>query len=335
MVVKATDAEFIRAWDIHKSPVKIAKQFDMDVSNVYKRRTRLETKMGLVLKIGKMTSGGRGGPHTAKRDRREVNAESRFNSIEPEISLSIINGSIVIFSDAHYWPGLITKAHSALIAVIAKLKPVVVLANGDLLDGATISRHPRSGWEHRPTVAQEVEAVCSRMKEIEKVAGSAQLVRTIGNHDARFENYISANAPLLEGIHGTNLFDFLPRWRACWTVHVNPKTNGWTVIRHVHVAGGIHSAYGSTVRAGTHYVHGHLHKLQVTPFGDYRGRRYGVDSGTLADPDGPQFSYCQGAPLNWCSGFAVLTFVDGNLLPPELCEVIDGTPWFRGEKVKI
>jgi hypothetical protein len=32
------------------------------------------------------------------------------------------------------------------------------------------------------------------------------------------------------------------------------------------------------------HVHGHLHKLQVTPWADYRGRRYGVDTGTMAEP---------------------------------------------------
>jgi hypothetical protein len=37
--------------------------------------------------------------------------------------------------------------------------------------------------------------------------------------------------------------------------------------------------------------------------------------------------------VNWCSGFAVLTFRNGKLLPPELCEVIDGVAYFRGEEV--
>jgi hypothetical protein len=189
------------------------------------------------------------------------------------------------------------------------------------------------GWESRPSVQEEVEAVCLRMREIEKAAGDALLIRTLGNHDSRFENYIAANAPELEGLHGTSLFDYLPRWQGCFALNINQGDEGWTVVRHVHVAGGVHSAYNSTVRAGIHYVHGHLHKLQVTPFGDYRGRRYGVDTGTLADPSGPQFNYTQAAPLSWCSGFAVLTYRAGRLLMPELCEVIDGQAWFRGEKV--
>jgi hypothetical protein len=71
----------------------------------------------------------------------------------------------------------------------------------------------------------------------------------------------------------------------------------------------------------------------VTPWVDYNGRRYGIDTGTLAEPSGDQFVYCEENPVNWCSGFCVLTFKNGMLLPPELCEVINGVAYFRGEKV--
>jgi hypothetical protein len=51
----------------------------------------------------------------------------------------------------------------------------------------------------------------------------------------------------------------------------------------------------------------------------------------MADVGGPQFTYVEAGPLNWASGFAVLTFRDGRLLPPELVVVDGGTAWFRGE----
>jgi hypothetical protein len=38
-------------------------------------------------------------------------------------------------------------------------------------------------------------------------------------------------------------------------------------------------------------------------------------------------------PPPGCSGFAVLTIRDGQLLPPELVEVIDGRACFRGSYV--
>lgn len=328
---KITDDEFLKMWKLHGGASALAKALGTAPQSVYSRRRRIEARHGLVLKA--CSNKRTGGPKTEAADRATALAEQRFTHLEHEMRLDVRDGVVLVFSDAHYWPGIVTPAHQALVTLAKRLKPAAILANGDVLDGATISRHPRAGWEQRPSVQQEVEVLCARMREIEKAAPGATLIRTLGNHDSRFENYIAANAPALEGLHGTSLFDFLPRWRGGYVLHVNRDTDGWTVIRHVHVAGGIHSAYNSTVRAGTHYVHGHLHKLQVVPYGDYRGRRYGVDTGTLAEPSGPQFNYVQGGPLNWCSGFAVLTYRDGRLLMPELVEVVDGVAWFRGEKV--
>ena len=333
MATRISDQQFIECWTRHQSPALVAKELNLALSNVFRRRNSLETKYGTPLPTREENGPKRTGSTNMARKRIEKTAESRFTHLENEMQETIEDGVVVVFSDAHYWPGEPSAAHLALLAVCKKLKPDIVVANGDVFDGARISRHPRMGWESRPAVADEVEVVCLRMKEIEKAAPKATLIRTLGNHDSRFENYIAANAPELEGIHGTSLFDFLPRWRGGFALHVNPDSEGWTVIRHVHVAGGVHSAYNSTVRAGTHYVHGHLHKLCVVPFGDYRGRRYGVDTGTLAEPKGPQFLYVQAGPLNWCSGFAVLTYRGGKLLLPELVEVIDGVAWFRGERL--
>lgn len=39
------------------------------------------------------------------------------------------------------------------------------------------------------------------------------------------------------------------------------------------------------------------------------------------------------APPNACPGFAVLTFKNGELLPPELCEVRGDKAFFRNEQV--
>lgn len=331
MPVKVSTEDFIACWNRHQSPKAVADELGLSVRAVYERRQRIEVSRGIVLATVEKHLVRAMDP---QRQRQQDLAEKRFTHLEMEADFALEHGTAIVFSDAHYWPGEPTTAHRALVKVIEQLKPALIVANGDIFDGARISRHPR-GFEVLPTVREEVEVVCKRMAEIERAAGDATLMRTLGNHDHRLESYIALNAPELDGLHGTSLFDFLPRWRGSYTLHINRGDEGWTVIRHVHVAGGIHSAYNSTVRAGTHYVHGHLHKLQVIPYGDYRGRRYGVDTGTLAEPSGGQFRYTQGGPLNWCSGFAVLTYRNGRLLIPELVEIIDGKAWFRGDKVSL
>jgi len=56
----------------------------------------------------------------------------------------------------------------------------------------------------------------------------------------------------------------------------------------------------------------------------------------MANLDDPAFEYAEDNPKNWRSGFAVLTFWDGKLMPPELCEVIsEGLVYFRGQVIEV
>jgi hypothetical protein len=292
----------------------------------------MEQKYGIAL-----SSSVESNPHGSVKAKAGHNlneiAKIRQEKYESEMSDTITDGVVLIASDCHYWPGIVTEAHQALCRLAKELGPKMVILNGDVLDGARISRHARIMWEKQPMVKDEIGAVQDRVAEIERAAGKAKLLRTIGNHDARFENYLSTRVGEFEEMTGMTLLDYLPRWRAGWCIHLNNQTDGWTTIRHRPVAGGVHSAYNSTLKAGVSYVHGHLHKLQVTPWSDYRGRRYGVDTGTMAEPYGPQFNYTEAGPVNWASGFAVLTFYKGKLLQPELCVVEHGEAWFRGVKL--
>lgn len=81
-------------------------------------------------------------------------------------------------------------------------------------------------------------------------------------------------------------------------------------------------------------VTGHTHQLQMTAMRDRNGSRRGIETGTLADPFGPQFQYAEGSPSRSQMGFVVINFdEDGNLMPPELCEMIRGRPVFRGQYI--
>ena len=326
------DSEFVEAWRRFNKASLVAKHFKMNVRSVYERRRIVEQRYGISL-VSDQKSVPSSSIKNKIGDRLNELAKIRQENYKTEMFDTVTDGVVLIASDCHYWPGIVTKAHQAFCKLAKQLSPKMVILNGDILDGARISRHARIMWEKQPQMKDEIAAVQDRCAEIERAAGKAKLIRTIGNHDARFENYLSSRVGELEEMTGMTLLDYLPRWRAGWCVHLNNHTDGWTTIRHRPVAGGVHSAYNSTLKAGVSYVHGHLHKLQVTPWADYRGRRYGVDTGTMAEPYGPQFNYTEAGPVNWASGFAVLTFHKGKLLQPELCVVEHGDAWFRGKKV--
>jgi hypothetical protein len=108
------------------------------------------------------------------------------------------------------------------------------------------------------------------------------------------------------------------------------------VVKHRY-KGGVHATHNNTVNSGVTTITGHLHSLKVTPFGDYNGTRWGVDTGTLAEIDGPQFiDYLEDGPVNWRSGFAIITMKDSKPLWPELVsKYAEGIINFRGQLIDV
>lgn len=320
---KVSDAEFVELWRTHKSANKLSLMLNVGERNVHARRRRLEAKLGIRLEA----EDGR-----AKHWTHLQTADKHAKRLD----LGILNGTIIAFSDAHFWPGIRTTAYCGLLRVIEELKPQAVVNGGDAFDGASISRFPRIGWDSTPSVIEELKACEAALGEIEEAAKKARhnsrLVWCLGNHDARFENRLAANAPQYEHVKGFSLKDHFPAWEPCWAVWNTERT----VIKH-RFKGGIHATHNNTVNSGVNIVTGHLHSLKVTPFDDYHGTRYGVDTGTLADPLGPQFeNYLEASPTNWRSGFVVLTFVDGHLLFPEVVKVHSpGRIEFRGKVIDV
>lgn len=316
---KFTDQQFLAAWnESGGSPAHTARLLGVSAKAVYARRNDMEEKGLHLPSRGQSPGKGRGdepGPD---------------NDYLQRVAVEGFSGTAVVFSDCHYWPNRApSTAHRALVEVVKELKPRLLIGNGDLFDGARLSRFPRNGWEYQPRVKDELEEAKGRLAEIRHACLRAQTIRTVGNHCIRFDRYLATHASELEQVAGARLSDHLPAWKECISVFVN----GHTMIKH-RFHGGIHAAYNNTLRAGTNIVTGHTHHLEVKPWADYRGRRYGVQTGAIADIDGPQFGYTEDNPTPWCSGFAVLTFdKSGRLLMPELCEVIEGVAWFRGQVV--
>lgn len=251
----------------------------------------------------------------------------------PIIKREIRDGHVVVFSDCHYWPGIVSDGHLALLQIVQSLHPEMVIANGDVLDGARISKHARIGWQHAPKLADELAACQERMNEVRIACPyGADLIWPLGNHDARFENFLANNAPEFAGIPGFTLKEHFPAWEPCWAVQLNDDV----LIKH-RWKGGINATLRNVIESGMNIVTGHLHCQRITPYTDYRETRWGVDCGTLANPQGPQFTaYLEAGPTNWRQGFICLTFKEGRLLWPEPIFINrPGFLTFRGEERSV
>ena len=230
----------------------------------------------------------------------------------------------IVGSDLHVWSGDPTIIFKAFCKVARDLKVDGIVMNGDIIDGARVSRHPQIKGSAAPKIHQEIETA----KEWFKLLPIAKhQLWSVGNHDIRIDSYIVNNANELEGMVPT-LQDHFKDWKFSYAFDVNG-----TEIRH-RFRGGIHAGWNNALHSGVSMVTGHTHQLQVTAMRDRKGTRWGIETGTLADPFGPQFEYSEGTPSRSQMGFVVLTFDEqGTMLPPEICEMIGGRPVFRGAYV--
>ena len=314
-----SDAEFMELWQTHKSIAAIHQIIGGNLRTLQRRRTALEHKYGVLMEAKNLHG----------RPERPKSAYERKQ-------LGILNGTVIVFSDAHFWPGIRTTAFKGLLWAIKEFKSSAVICNGDALDGASISRFSPSGVAGKePTLIEELKACQERLSEVEEAAKEARhnvkLVYTWGNHDARFNARLAANAPEFAKTFGFKLEDHFPSWEFCMTCWATDDV----IIKHRY-KGGVHATHNNTATAGKSIITGHLHSLKVTPYADYNGNRFGVDTGTLAEPYGPQFSYGEDNPLNHRSGFAILTFKDGKLLWPELVHKWDEDQVeFRGQIINV
>jgi len=314
-----SDKEFIALWEKFGSSSELAKHLNVTLRNVQERRRRIEDRYNISLISTNPKS-------------PDFKVTYPENNIRATAELS--DGVVIVASDCHYWPELVTTAHRALVNIIKRLKPKMVVINGDAFDGASISRHPAGNWQSLPSVKQELEACQERLKELQKAAKGSVLHWTWGNHDLRFNARLASQVgDTWKGIEGMDLRDHFREWKFSTSLLINENT----MIKH-RWQNGIHAVYNNALKSGVSIVTGHLHSLKVTPWTDYNGTRYGVDTGTLATLEGQQFEYAEDNPKNWRSGFAVLTFYNGKLMPPELCEVISeegGLVYFRGEIISV
>lgn len=305
--MRIPEQQFIRACRNANSVAEVARMLDMDRKGVIRRIKRLEGKHGNL--------------HPNPQPSNEA-IKLSHDSDRPY--------SAVLFADAHFWPEYLCprpRSMDHLVAVVKKLQPDLIINMGDSFDGFSISRHPPHGWIDGPSVIEEIEANRAYLKEISDAARDAELYYIWGNHDARFDSYLSMNAQQFRGVSGTRLPDHFPDWKFCESLMLNDTLyckHSWH--------GGMYAARNNTLKAGKSIATGHLHKQRVIPYTDLTGTRYGIEVGTLADPSGPQFFYTNGNPLDWQQGFVVIT-VDRDHITTETVDIIDGEAVWRGKRL--
>lgn len=285
----------------------------------------------------------------AEAAKREAEAAARNRNVghghgrgTARVTIPALDGCVFVVSDQHYYPGAeSSRAHKASVRLAKRLKPYAIIANGDAIDGASISRWPVGSFHElngRPTVAAEIGTAAKHLREYERLPGVRFCIWNLGNHDARFETRLAAAAPEYAGVTGFTLKEHFDGWLPAWATWIgtNKQDAPQVVVKH-RFKGGTYGAHNNALWAGVSTVTGHDHMLWAKAITDYNGTRWGVGAGTIADIYNPHFlHYTEDNPVNWQSGFVILHFRGGKFTGPELVHVVpDGRVLFRGEVVKV
>lgn len=308
MPLQKDDQEFLDAIESATSWADATERLGFsDLRSLLKRRRRFEAAYGVKLVPGQKASRHEWHPQAFQHSH-----DSPFDAI--------------LFGDSHVWPERFrTPAYKALLIVAREIQPRLCVDMGDSIDGAKISRFPRIGWESRPTLLQELNANTEFHNEIAVALGpECRKVWLLGNHDLRWMSKLANSVPEFEGVPGTDLAGLFPDWKFAKSLVIND-----TLLCLHRFQSSVHAGYTNTLKAGVSTATGHDHKLEARPYTDFRGLRFGIRTGTLADIYGPQFEYCEQQPVDWCQGFVVVHF-DGTNLWPEPVIVLKDEFRFRG-----
>src|SRR5215469_10811005 len=126
--MKLTDEEFVELY-LRVGPAELARMIGYsDVRHVHRRRLRLEGELRRKIDA----------PDPRARDPERIFPTKQYPWRQV---VEIRDGVVIIGSDFHYWPGDKPLMHRAMVAAIKEYKPVAVIANGDVMDFPTISKH--------------------------------------------------------------------------------------------------------------------------------------------------------------------------------------------------
>ena len=139
-----SEEDFIRMFREYGT-AEMSRKLGMSASMIRKRRRNIEIRLNKNIDSPN--------PHIGSGNKHAKQVEHPARQ-----HFSLQDGVVLIGSDAHYWPGEASTAHRAFVKFCKELKPDAVVLNGDVLDGASVSRHPPIGWENRPTLVDEIIA---------------------------------------------------------------------------------------------------------------------------------------------------------------------------------
>lgn len=232
-----------------------------------------------------------------------------------DLDTELKNGVVAVASDVHI-PFQDNKAVDAFINYCSKVRPEIIVLNGDIVDFYMLSRFTK-GEGRNPY--EEIKMCQEFMARLRKVCPNAEIYYVIGNHEARLEKNILAKAPEMASII-EDVFTILRvsdyNIRGCASVTINN-----VVFKHGTLLGN-KSGLSAIKEMENSYMSGltgHTHRL-CKYIARKAGRKFfWIETGCLCDLN-PEYVI----QPNWQQGFATVTFKGSKVKSARAFEIENG-----------
>lgn len=232
----------------------------------------------------------------------------------------------IVLGDIHF-PFQDDKAIELLFTFLKWFKPNKVILNGDITDCWEVSKFSKP-LNIQNRLKDELEASTGFLKRLRATAGSAEIIYIFGNHEFRFERYISENAKELNGLKGLSLEEQLElKELDIRVINHHHRDNylqhgKYLLIGHFNKTNK-HSGYTAknlVEEKGISIIQNHTHRGGMSYKTDHSGTRVGFENYCLCSLEPPYM-----ALPNWQQGFCTIhTYPSGrfNIFP---VVIIDGS----------
>lgn len=220
------------------------------------------------------------------------------------------------------------RAYQLCLKVFKDIQISELVILGDFADFYSVMSHQKDAEMARYQLEKEVEAVNTKLDELDDLFPKAKKIYIQGNHEYRLERYISSRCPeLFNLIKCEELFKFDARWNWLWIPYgphqLYSIMGGKLHARHEPLASGVNHARGSIQKAGISHVYGHVHQRQECESVMLDGSRIrAYCPGWLGDQRKPSFQYVKNHH-QWSLGFSVTTHMPNGNWFSNLCSIID------------
>ena len=268
-------------------------------------------------------------PPPAARD--YVDRQPESYSLRPLDVGSRSVSRILVIPDVHA-PFHDRRAWDVMMAFARIWRPDTIVQVGDLIDGYTVSRHPKD-----PRVASVLEQETTATKAIREELDSLGAERkclTVGNHDSNLERTLMEKCPALLG--SLNIDSLLGLSEHRWMV-VPYKQH--LTIGHLHFTHEAGFCGANAVRqTGELYHHnilfGHTHRLGADYFGDVLGRRYvSASLGWLGRAECAEYEHDMRKKRHWQHGFGAVEMERDGTFQLQVMPIVDYRVIHNGVRV--